>query len=64
MDPAASYIIDYRPGARLLLQFEELFENTKVWLDSEPTLAKCDVAGNVENGIGSQLMELEPVEVE
>ena len=33
-----------------------------MWLDSEPALAKGDEAGDVENRIWGQLMDLEPVE--
>ncbi|MEI4927034.1 hypothetical protein Q8G50_31455, partial [Klebsiella pneumoniae] len=62
MDTAASYIVDYGAIRRLTLHLEETLEKTKVWLDSEPALAKCNITGDVENRVGGQLMQLEPIE--
>ena len=62
VDSAATYIVDYRARRRLALQLEETLEETKVWLDSEPALAKSNDAGDVENRIWGQLMQLEPIE--
>ena len=61
MDSAAAYIVDYGTRCRLAFQFEEAFEETEMRLDPEPTLAEGDVASYMEDGIGGQLMELEPV---
>ena len=40
------------------------FEEAEVWLDSEPALTKSNVASYMEDGVGGQLMQLEPIETE
>ena len=33
-----------------------------MWLDSDPALAKRNVAGNMEDRVGGQPVQLEPIE--
>ena len=41
---------------------EHLQPELKVGLDAEEGFTECDVCGYVEDGIGGEMVELEPVE--
>jgi hypothetical protein len=50
--------------SRLWFQTEEIPEKSPVRLDSEESFAEVDEDGNMANGIGIQLMELDSIEIE
>jgi hypothetical protein len=59
-DNNATYVISDVVGA-IAAEAENAFPQSPIRRDSKETFAQCDKNGNVEDGIGSQLMKLQPI---